>query len=626
MLQKLNERIQGVVAWVVVSIIALTFALFGVDSYIQARHTSLVEAEVNGKPISKQALDVRYRRIQHEQAASGKVPGPEKQVKRELLDYMIGMQVNLNAAHDAGFGVNTAQVNTTIFQIPQLQEDGHFSSERYEQTLNNALYTPQSFQKEIHQSMLLNQQHFAFLGTAFALPNEIEKFIKLYGQTRDYRYIQIPSSAFSKGIAVSDQEIKTYYESHTHDFLTPEQVSLEFVTLSMAAVREKLNPSETELKAYYENNQVNYMAPAKWQVRHILFEIPKSASDNEEQAIKTRANVLYQQLKSAPDAFEAQSKILSDTKQKDIKTGVLPWVVAGESPLDSAFIQLTEVGQILPPLKTEAGYELFQLQAYEPATLKALVDVKVAVREHWLAEQAQANYARLLEELADQSYQMPDSLTPVAEALKLPIEETGLFTRDTGKDAMTSSPKVLKAAFSHDVLELGNNSAPIQLNDDSVIVLRVKKHIPKREKALSEVLTQIKEALVREKAQARAEALGRTLQSNKQGSFMDEALLLKQHLTWKTATHATRESSLAPADINELAFTLSHAGSRAGQTLPNDAGYVVVELKDIVDGKLSMLDSEQMQSISEQIAANYGTIEYDLYASNLLEQAKIVRH
>ncbi|MDF1684614.1 MAG: SurA N-terminal domain-containing protein [Legionellaceae bacterium] len=626
MLQKLNERIQGVVAWVVVSVIALTFALFGIDSYIQARHTSLVEAEVNGKPISKQALELRYRRVRHELDMSAKTTGTEKQLKEQILDKMIASKINMNAALHYGFFLNDEQVKASILQVPQLQQDGQFSPERYEQVLSAALFTPQSFQQEIYRGMLLNQQHFAFLGTAFALPNEVENFVKLYGQTRDYRYLQIPTSTFLKDVSVSNNEVKAYYASHTDDFIAPEQVSLEFVTLSMAAVRAKLNPSETELKTYYENNQASYMAPAKWQVRHILFEIPTDVSDANLQAIKTRVDALYHQVNAAPDTFVAESKHILDTKQKNIKAGVLPWIVAGKSPLDADLLQLTTVGQLLPPLKTEAGYELFQLQAYVPAQVKTFDAVHATVREHWLAERAQADYARLQEELSDNSYQMPDSLTPVAEALKLPIEKTVPFSHDGGKELMTSSPRILKAAFSHDVLVLGNNSAPIQLDDDRIVVVRVKKHIAERKKALSEVQSQIKEILMHNKAQARAEALGHSLQSNKQGAFMDEAMLLKHHLIWNIATQATRDSSIAPAEINDLAFTISRAGSRGGQVLSNHAGYVVVELNEVNHGTLSMLDNEQKQSISQQLAANYGTVDYDLYTSNLLEQAHVVKH
>jgi len=613
MLQKLNERIQGIVAWVVVSIIAITFALFGIDSYIQARHTSSIEADVNGKPILKQAIDIRYRRVRHEQDMSGQTAGTEKQLKQQILDTMIASQVKMNAAQKYGFALDQEQVKAAIFQIPQLQKDGQFSPERYEQILSGALFTPQSFQQEIYQGMLLNQQHFAFLGTAFALPNEVENFIQLYGQTRDYRYLQIPANIFLRDVKVSDDEIKKYYAHHKHDYRAPEQVNLEFVMLSMAAVRSKLEPSEAELKIYYDNNQTNYMAPAKWRVRHILFDIPDGVSANELQRIKTRVDTLYHQLESDPKAFVTQSKLL-------------PWIVAGESPLDADLIQLTTIGQLLPPLKTEAGYELFQLQAYVPAQVKSFETVHDTVREHWLAERAQADYARLLEELSDRSYQMPDSLTPVAEALKLPIKTTELFSRDGGNTPLTRSPHVIKASFSHDVLVLGNNSAPIQLNDDSVVVVRVKKHIPEREKTISDVQAQIKETLLYEKAEAQAEALGQTLLSNKQTAFMDEALLAKQNLTWKSVTHATRDSSLAPAEINDLAFTLPRVGNRLGQTLPNHEGYVVIELKNKTKGTLSMLDSEQIQSISQQLAANYGRVDYDLYTNNLLKQAKIVRH
>tara|TARA_R110002126_G_scaffold239409_1_gene382708 strand:- start:131874 stop:133754 length:1881 start_codon:yes stop_codon:yes gene_type:complete len=626
MLQKLNEKIQGVVAWVVVSVIALTFALFGIDSYIQARHTSSVEAEVNGKPISKQALELRYRRVRHELDMSAKTAGTEKQLKEQILDKMIASKINMNAALNNGFFLNNEQVKASILQVPQLQQDGQFSPERYEQVLSAALFTPQSFQEEIYRGMLLNQQHFAFLGTAFALPNEVENFVKLYGQTRDYRYLQIPTGAFLNDVSASDAEIKAYYAQHTHDFIAPLQVSLDFVTLSMAAVRAKLNPSEAELKTYYENNQASYMAPAKWQVRHILFEVPADVSDADLQALKVRVDALYNQVKAAPDTFVAKSKHVLNTKQKNIKVGVLPWIVAGESPLDADLIELTTVGQVLPPLKTEAGYELFQLQAYVPAEVRSFDAVHATVREHWLAERAQAEYARLQEELSDNSYQMPDSLTPVAEALKLPIEKTGLFSHDGGQDLLTSSPRVLKAAFNHDVLVLGNNSAPIQLDDDRIVVVRVGKHIAQREKTLSEVKSQIKDILIHNKAQARAEALGQSLQSNKQGAFMDEAMLLKHHLTWKVATQATRDSSLAPADINDLAFTVPRAGSRGGQSLGNQAGYVVVELNLVTPGSLDMLDHEQKQSIAQQLAANYGAVDYDIYTRHLLEQAHVVKH
>ncbi|MCH9756444.1 MAG: SurA N-terminal domain-containing protein [Gammaproteobacteria bacterium] len=626
MLQKLNERIQGVIAWVIIGVVALTFTLFGVDSYIQAHHASAVEAEVDGQSISKQAFELQYRRMRQAQEASGVTDGAEKELKRQILDDMIATQVNTRAAHRYGFGLDAVQANAAILQIPQFQKDGQFSPDRYQQALSNALFTAQSFQEEVRQGMLLNQQRFAFMGTAFALPDEIERFVSLYGQTRDYRYVRIPSSVFTKGAQVSDAEIKAYYDQHSDEFLSPEQVQLEMIKLSMPTIREGFKPTDATLKTYYENNQSNYMAPARWYVRHILFKVASDASKDEKEAVSARAEALYKTLQASPNEFEKRTKAASLEKPLTTQVGVLPWIVAGESDLDAELIHLTTEGELLGPIKTDAGYEVFQLLAYEPTTVRSFSEVAADVREHWLTLHAETEHARLLEALSDQSYQTPDSLISVSETLHLPIEKTEHFARDGGDTPLTSSPEVIKAAFSHDVLTLGNNSAPIQLDEENVIVLRVHEHLKAQEKPLKMVKSDIKKRLREVKAQESAAKLGETLLHADGSNPLNDTPFLLHHLAWQTVTQATRDSSLAPAEVNRLAFTLSDAKRRAGLSLDDDSGYVVVELKQTIDGKLSSLDPEQLASISQQIGSNYGAIDYDLYVNQLLEQSKIVRH
>lgn len=618
MLQKFNERIQGVFAWVVIGVIALTFTLFGVDSYLQAHRVSAVEAEVDGHAISKQAFELQYRRMRQAQAASGMTDGGEQALKRQILDDMIATQVNTSAARKAGFGLDAAQAQRAIFQIPEFQKDGQFSPDRYQQALTNALFTPQGFQEEVRQGMLLNQQRFAFMGTAFALPDEVEKFVKLYGQTRDYKYLRIPSSTFLNGVTVSDAEIKAYYDQQPDAFFAPEAVSLEFVKVAMPTIREGLNPTEAELKSYYESNQNNYMAPTKWYVQHVLFKFEADATKADEDAVLAHANAFYESLQANPKAFEQRMKAIALEKPNATQTGVLPWIEAGSSDLDASLIHLTKAGELLGPVKTPAGYEVFQLLAYEPTKLKPYDAVKAQVKNHWLALHTQTEYARLVDALTDQSYQTPDTLVEVAESLKLPLEQTERLTRDGGKTPLAHAPDVIKAAFSHDVLTLGNNSAPIQLDEETVIVLRVKSHFKAKRKPLRAVSAEIKQHLMGVKAQEKAKHLGEGLLYSRKKSPLD--------VSWQTVTQATRDSSLAPADINHLAFTLSDAKRRAGFVLEDDAGYVVVELTQIIDGKLERLDAEQRASVAQQISAHYGAIDYDLYVNNLLEKAKVERH
>ena len=163
-MQKLNERIQGVIAWIVIILIAITFTLFGVDYYMQSHQASDTEVSVNGQPISKHAIEVSYRRARQQRDPSQITAASELALKKQVLADMIRNKAVLEAAKAAGFGVSSEQANAAILSIPQFQQDGHFSQERYRQALNVAMFTAQTFQDEVRQGMLLNQQRFAFIG------------------------------------------------------------------------------------------------------------------------------------------------------------------------------------------------------------------------------------------------------------------------------------------------------------------------------------------------------------------------------------------------------------------------------------------------------------------------------
>ena len=522
MLQKLNERIQGVMAWVVIVLIAVTFTLFGVQSYLQTHQTTTAVVEVNGQPISKQQFQLHYQRLRQMRDPSTLTATADKKLQKQLLDELILSQVGIDSARSYGFDVSTHQADQAIFQIPEFQDKGQFSAERYQQALTSAMFTHESFQREVRQGMLLSQQRFAFMSTAFALKSEVQQFIKLYDQTRDYRYISITPSTFFNALTVSTDEVLAYYHAHAHAFRAPEQVSLEFVRLSMKAVRASIHLSEITCQRYYKENKNNYQ----------------------------------------------------------MADGVV----------------------------------------------KPYADVRQEITDQLLSERAQAMYARALENLSDWSYQTPDSLTSVALKLKLPIEKTTLFSRQGGDSPVTQHRQVIQAAFSRDVLEQGNNSTPIQLDDDSVLVLRVNEHVPAKDKPFVDVATVVEQQVREAKAVAAAKSLGETLLHAHAEQRV--ALMQTHHLSWQSVLKATRgEVDHVSADINALAFSLPRAsGSIAGRAF--DAGhYVVVELQQVHDGQHnSALNKEHIAHIASQLESSEGVMDYDLYIKQLLSQAAIVKN
>ena len=86
--------------------------------------------------------------------------------------------------------------------------------------------------------------------------------------------------------------------------MTPEQVSVDYVTLSMHDIKIKIKISDEDIKRYYDENQNNYLTPAQWQVAHILFAVPENASKEDLEKIQKKAEAAYATLQKNPEQFE----------------------------------------------------------------------------------------------------------------------------------------------------------------------------------------------------------------------------------------------------------------------------------------------------------------------------------
>lgn len=617
MLQKLNDRIQGLISWVIVAVVTLTFTLFGLDYYLQSRHGSDVKVQVNGKAITQQAFDLNFRRISQTQDPTSVTPETEQTLKQQVLSEMILNMVSVESAHKHGFDVDTNQVYSAILRIPQFQEDGHFSTSRYTQALSNAFYTPQTFQQELKQGMLLNQQRFALIGTSFVLPNELNQFVRLAMQTRDYQYARIKATDFTSKVAISKNDILHYYNHHKTDFQSQEQVSIDYIHLSLQDIRKNIAVSPEVMLRYYEDNMANYVTPAKWHLAYMQFPLPQKPSEDAVARIKKQATAVYDTLVTDPTRFDEISK--QELIAHHAEQGVSSVVTAGKSKLALNLMDLTSPGQISAPILTKSGYKIFKVTAYEPSTTQPFLEVKTLIEEQLTQEEVQKQYADAVDVLSELSYQNPDSLAPAAEALHVTVLSSGLFTRDGDENnKLLQHPVVRQAAFSHDVLVFGNNSDPIQLDTDNVVVLRVKQHIPSTLQPLVAVQPTISSILLKKKSAQAAQEFGKNIANQSTTSGLSS-------LPWRSAHGASRDTDTLNTRINELAFGLSKVGDYNGATLKN-GDYVLVRLSSIHPGKIESLDQEQIANITQQIEANYGLMDYDLYVNQLMDVAKIEKH
>src|SRR3990167_7273489 len=278
MLQTIREHTQGWIAGVIISLIILSFALWGIHSYFIGGGSSNIVAEVNGVEITREQLTVAYerlrRQIQAQYGSNNPITSKDEAIlKDRALRALIDIEVLKQASTEEGFRISDRQIDNYLKGMPEFQIDGLFSIERFREILSSTLLTTSEFLDLIKTSLLIDQPKLGVLFTSFALPYEVAYTISLVNEERNIQYLNIPLQYFLlQPIKISSEKIKAYYDKNQNDFMTPELVNVEYVELSMKDVATNIDPTDVILKNFYNENINSYTQATAWKLADI--EIP----------------------------------------------------------------------------------------------------------------------------------------------------------------------------------------------------------------------------------------------------------------------------------------------------------------------------------------------------------------
>lgn len=260
MLQKIRDKSQGWIAWTIVIAICLVFALWGIHSYMYSNQLADVVAKVDGQKITQQELNntIEQIRMQQRLQSNNQTPPPMDVLKQYALQSMISSALLNHVAVKNGFYVDPLLVASAIATMPAFQENGQFSTARFNNLLNALGYSQQQLLDQIGQQILSNHIQQGIVQTEFSLPNEVTRAIQLIQQKRNFDYTVIPAKHFLSSIQPSDKELSDYYQQHLDQFKIPEKVSIDYLELSVNDLMKKVQPTEAELQKYYQDNLANY--------------------------------------------------------------------------------------------------------------------------------------------------------------------------------------------------------------------------------------------------------------------------------------------------------------------------------------------------------------------------------
>ncbi len=594
MLQAIREKAQGWIAWAIVILISIPFALFGIQQYLGVDANPAV-ATVNGTEITTQQLEQRVRdfrenlRRQLGSAFNGEMFS-DKLLKPQVLQAMIDEALLRQAAEDWNMRISDRQVAAYIQSLPGLQSNGRFDMALYEATVRNRGLTKAGFEALVREEMLRTQQQQGIRGTVVVTEAQLADAVRLGDQRRQVELVRIPAAAFADRVEVSEKEARQYYEGHKSEYQVPERVKLAYIKLDVKDLADQVAVDEDKLRQYFDEHRGEFMAEQERRVRHIL--VGGDGQSDEEQ--RKLAEQILAELKAGADFAELAGKYSKDPGSA-AAGGDLGWVNRGVmvKPFEEA-VFAAKKGELVGPVKTEFGYHIIQVTDLRGGQEVDFDQVRDKVEAAYRRSQAEELYYDYLERLADLVYESPDSLVPAAEALGLKVRQTDWVTR-TSPPPDLDSPKVLNAAFSDDVLGGGNNSDAIELSPTSAAVIRVVEHEEQTVEPFEQVKDKVVAAATREKASEKAREAGKALlRSLRQGKALADEVAGKG---WKIEQKTlSRQDAQVPAEVARAAFDVAPppGGEKAFTGVVTAEGdYVVVTVDKVIEGDLDTLSESE---------------------------------
>ncbi len=613
MLQIIRNMVTGWLAIIIVVLLIIPFAFWGINYYFD-QGGNIAAANVNGTKITLQAYQRAYQRIRQQwQERGADLSGQEELLRQQTINSLVNQELLSQFKDEMGLRVSDSQVRQVIMGIEVFQGADGFSNSLYNRYLATAGYTPTAFEARIREDMTSEQLQAGIIESSFATNAAVRRIARLNNQTRDIRYLYIPFDEISENIEVTEQEIQDWYEEHDREYMEPEKVRVAYIDLSRDNIAEDVSVTDTELRSFYENNRTNYGIEEQRKVRQILIGLKEDPSQEMIDQANARAEKLLARLESGED-FEQLAEEVSEDAELNMEFSEFGFLSRGilDSAVEEVVFSLEE-GETGGPVRSGAGIHIVQVEDIRGGELSSFEEVRDQVEKDYRDSQAEKLYFDYSERMATLAFEHPDTLEIAAEDIGMEVRKSEYFSREGTGDDFLNEPAVLSAAFSEEVLQNGNNSEVIELGTNRSIVLRVIDHKLSAKKPLEQVRDEVVEAIRFRKGSNRTREIGRAIISALREGGEAATVAGRHDLEWKNAAGVKRDDPKVNRSILRTAFGLGRPDD--GPVIGGDAlgtgDYAVVMVEAVHEARsLASDDVRPVRRELERIQAVNGWSQF----------------
>ncbi|NMG70212.1 SurA N-terminal domain-containing protein [Parazoarcus communis] len=609
------------VAQIILAILIVPFAFFGMDAYFSDAPGGGEVASVGGSPIMaaefEQALREQQDRLRNEGVQVDRAMLESEALRRAVLENLVNRRVLALYVAENRFSVTPQELQQTIAGVPAFQDEGQFSLQRYEALLRAQGMTPAMFEARLAQDVRLQQLSLAVGEGALVATESARRFMLAQLEEREVSEMRFAASALAGEVKLADDAVQKYYDSNAASLERPARVKAEYVVFDESALKQSVSVSDDEIRAYYESNGARFGQPEERQARHILIQLASDADAEAVAKARTEIESIHARLKAAPAQFEALAKELSQDPGSASRGGDLGFFGRGmmvKAFEDAAFAQ--QKGDIGEPVRSDFGFHIIQVTDVRAATTRPLESVRDEIRAELLRAAAGRRFAELAEQFSNTVYEQPDSLAPVAEALKLEVRQSDWVARDAAGLGSYQNAALVEALFSDDALTNRRNTQAIEVGNNTLVAARVVDYQAATRPPLDEVRAAIEAQLKSEEAARLAAERGAAALATLQKGEAVEG-------KWSAERKLQRGAPVLPANAMQAVFSASSAKLPAFVGV-NDGveGYVIYRISAVKRPEMAA-DDPQLLAVAEQYERVLAEREFAAFLSELRQRYKV---
>ncbi|MDP1557686.1 MAG: SurA N-terminal domain-containing protein [Nitrosomonas sp.] len=604
---------------IIMALAVLPFLFWGVESYRTDGGESIL-VDVDGEKIQRREFEQALRDQQDRMRSmlgsnldSSILDNPEMRIS--VLERLVQQRLLRRESVNVGMTVLDSQLVRVIGDIPEFQQNGRFSNQRYQELLRAQGLSPLNFESRMREELMLQQLLEAYSENGFISETVAKKIMYLSEVQRDINQFEIQPDQFLLQINLDEAEIESYYKSHQAEFNLPERARVEYVILSLDEFAGKQQVDEDEAREYFAVYQNNYVQPEERQASHILFALSADASDEERAAVQNKANEVLEQVRQDPAHFAEIAEQYSEDPGSAGQGGGLGFFGRGimVKVFEDEIFQM-QPDEISGLVETDFGFHIIKLTAIKEAREAGFDEVKAQIEHELKKHKAGAIFGEIAEDFSNTVYEQSDTLQVAAEEFGLPIHKSDWIDMTSKTPAILANERLLQAIFSYPVVDEKRNTDAIEVMPDTFVAARILDHRAASIQSLMVVRDEIIDRLKKSHAADMAVREGENLLARLQEGA-------ENVISWSESKQVSyiRPQNLDSSILQVIFKTeLSELPTYAGMA-SSEGSYTLIRINHAIEPDMTANDVEY-QSLSGQLQQMVSQEEMSAYLSELRQR------